>query len=160
MVLVPCILGTPRTRLKSSPTTSDLLPGMGGLRCHHVSRDIGPASRWGRALMSSYVPRFQTRLLVREGSGVVACPVAPGQPSDRGGLRCHHVSHGFRPASQCGRALTSSLATWLSVLWATSKKEILSWSTYSTGPTYLQGVPMRSWNVWHQAHHDLVSHAE
>jgi hypothetical protein len=41
----------------------------------------------------------------------------------------------------------SDVATWhmaLDVLWATSKREILSRSTYSAGPTYLRGRPVRS----------------
>jgi hypothetical protein len=45
-------------------------------------------------------------LLVPKSSGIATCPVASGMPPDREGLRCHHVSHGSRPASQCGRALT------------------------------------------------------
>jgi hypothetical protein len=37
---------------------------------------------------------FQICLSVREGSGIVACPMAPGPPPGRGGLRCRHVSRG------------------------------------------------------------------
>jgi hypothetical protein len=48
----------------------------------------------------------------------------------------------------------------LSVLWATSKREILSRSTYSAGPTYLRAMLVRSRDTWHQAHHDLVRHTE
>jgi hypothetical protein len=32
----------------------------------------------------------------------------------------------------------------LDVLWATSKREILSWSTSSVGLTYLRGMPVHS----------------
>jgi hypothetical protein len=49
---------------------------------------------------------------MREGSGVATCPEAPGPPPGGGGLRCFHVSHGSRPASQCKRALVSPCAPW------------------------------------------------
>jgi hypothetical protein len=88
-----------RTRLKSSPTAPDLAPSIGGLRHRHVPHDTGLASRQERATVSPRVPRFQTRLPVREGSGVMACPVAPGPPPGRGELWCRHVSHISRPAT-------------------------------------------------------------
>jgi hypothetical protein len=72
--------------------------------------------------VSPCVPRFQTKLYVREGSGVVACPVVTGPPPGRGGLRCHHVSHEFKPTSQCGRALASPRATWLSTSYGPQAK--------------------------------------
>jgi hypothetical protein len=86
----------------------DPLPSAGGLWRRGVSHGIGPTSRQGSALVSSCVPRFQTRLLVREGSSIAT----------------YHMA--------------------LDVLWATSKKEILSRSTYSVGPTYLRGMPVHS----------------
>jgi hypothetical protein len=52
----------------------------------------------------------------------MACPVALGSPPGRGGLRCHHMSRGSRPASRCRRALESPRATWLSTFYGTEAK--------------------------------------
>jgi hypothetical protein len=82
------------------------------------------------------VPRFQTCLLVREGFGIAMCLVAPGSPPDRGGLWCCHVSHGSRPASQCGRVLPSSRATWHSACYGPQAK-----GKYSAGLLTRFGPP-------------------
>jgi hypothetical protein len=86
--------------------------------------------------VSPRIPRFQTRILVREGSGIMECPVAPGPPLGRGGLRCHHVSRGFRPTSRCRRALTSPRAIWLSAGYGTQGK-----GKYSAGLLTWLGPP-------------------
>jgi hypothetical protein len=54
----------------------DLPPGAGGLWCHHMPHATRPATQQGRALVSPYVLRLQTRLSVQEGSGVSTWPVA------------------------------------------------------------------------------------
>jgi hypothetical protein len=91
------------------------------------------------------------------------CPAVSDLPSGAGGLWRHGVSRGTRPASRQGRAPVSpcvpwfqtrllvregsSVTTWhmaLGVLWATTKRETLSWSTYLAGPIYLQHVTVRS----------------
>jgi hypothetical protein len=110
--------------------TPGLPPGREGLQCHHMSygsrsasrcgralaspRATEPATQQGRALVLPRVPWLQTRLPVWEGSGVVTCPVPPGPPPRREGLRCRHMSYSSRPSSWCGRALTSPRAPWLS----------------------------------------------
>jgi hypothetical protein len=58
------------------------------------------------------VLRHQTPHLPQEGSGVSMCPMAPGPPLGEGGLWCHHVSRGSRPASWCRRALASPRFPW------------------------------------------------
>jgi hypothetical protein len=62
--------------------------------------------------VSSRVPRFQTHLLVWEGSDVATCHMTLGLPLGRGGLQYHHVSHGFRPTFRCRRTLTSPHVSW------------------------------------------------
>jgi hypothetical protein len=47
-------------------------------------RVTGPTTRQGRAPVSPCVLRLQTRLLVRESSGVATCPVPPGPPPRQG----------------------------------------------------------------------------
>jgi hypothetical protein len=79
-------------------------------------RAAGPVARQGRALVSPYVLRLQIPLSVREGSGIAMCPMPPGPPPEREGLRCHHVSCGPRLASRCRRALASPRAPWLPAL--------------------------------------------
>jgi hypothetical protein len=131
----------------------------GGLRCRHVSRSSKPASwcrrralasprvpwnraRQERALMSPHVPQFQTHSRSRRGSGVVMCPVALGPPPDRGGLWCPHVSHGSRPASWSGRALTLSRVTWLSECYGPQAKEKYSASLLTrSGPPASEACP-------------------
>jgi hypothetical protein len=87
------------------------LPVREGSDVAHATR---PTALQGRASVSPRVPRLQTRLLVWEGSSVATCPVPLGLPPGRERLRCHHTSYGSRPASQCGRALASPCAPWLS----------------------------------------------
>jgi hypothetical protein len=88
--------------------------------------------------VSPCVPWNQAHLPAREGSSVAMCPMAPDPPLVTGGLRRWPTPHGARP-----RLLTregSGVATChmaLDVLWATSKREILDRSTYSTRPTCL-----------------------
>jgi hypothetical protein len=65
-----------------------------------------------RALASPCAPWLQTCLPVREGSGVATCPLPPGPPPSREGLRCHHMSCGSRPTSRCRKALASPHAPW------------------------------------------------
>jgi hypothetical protein len=89
----------PTFRHGMAPASSRVLwcqtppPDTEGLWCRYVSRGARP------------------HLLLREGSDVTTCHVAPGPPPDEGGLWCHHVSHGFRPASRHGRALASPCVT-------------------------------------------------
>jgi hypothetical protein len=94
------------------PMTPDPPPDEGGLRCHHVSHGSRPASQCRSALVSWCVSWHQAHLPVGEGSGVTMCPVTSGSPPSEGGLQCHHVSCGSRPASQCGRALASWHVPW------------------------------------------------
>jgi hypothetical protein len=117
---------------------------------------MAPDPTWhGRALASPCVPRRHTpppgteglrrchvprsvrsRLPAQDDSDVATCPVAPDPPPDEGGLWCRHVSHGTRlPAWEGSSVATCHMA--LDVLWATSKREILSRSTYSVEPTCL-----------------------
>jgi hypothetical protein len=49
-----------------------------------------------------HVPVAPNPLLVREGSGVATCPVAPGTPPDWEGLWCRHVSCDSRPTPSAG----------------------------------------------------------
>jgi hypothetical protein len=70
-------------------------PARRGLWCRHVSHGSRPAPD-------------------TEGSDVTTCPVAPDPPPGREGPRCCHVSYNSRPASQCGRAVASPRALWLS----------------------------------------------
>jgi hypothetical protein len=115
----------------------DSPPGREGLRCRNVSRSsrptsrcaralvlpcvIGLAARQGRALVSPYVLRLQTRLPVREGSGVAMCLVPPGPSPNREGHRRHHMSYGSRLTSRCGRGLASPRASWLSAFEASPR---------------------------------------
>jgi hypothetical protein len=94
-------------------------------------KDIGPTCRFAaslevgpRATVStlqtgypcaqdlSQVPRRQTPHSTWEGCGITTCPVAPAPHPSEGGLRCHHMSCGSRPASWCGRALASLCVPW------------------------------------------------
>jgi hypothetical protein len=61
--------------------------------------------------VSSRVPTAANSLSVPKSSDITTCPMALGTSSDREGLCSRHVSHGFRSASRCGRALASSRAT-------------------------------------------------
>jgi hypothetical protein len=96
-------------------------PGTGGLWRHHVSHGAiphllarkgsgvamclvasDPASRHRMAPTSLRVPWHQTRLPIREGSGVAMCPTGP--------------------ASRRGRSLASPHATWLSTCYGPQAK--------------------------------------
>jgi hypothetical protein len=55
------------------PAVPDPSLDAGGLWCCHMSCGTGPASQQGRAPVSPCVLRFQTYLLVREGSSIVTC---------------------------------------------------------------------------------------
>jgi hypothetical protein len=96
------------------PTASDPSPGAGGLCRHHVPHATGPTTQQGRALVSPHVPWLQICLMERVGSSITTCPMLPGPPPDKGGLRCRHVSYSSRPASRCGRVLASPRAPRLS----------------------------------------------
>jgi hypothetical protein len=100
----------PTSQHRRAPTSPRALwcqtppPSTGGLRHHHVSRDTKP------------------RLSMREGPGVATCPAASDPPLGEGGLWCRHVSHGSRPISRHGRALSSPRATWLSACYGSQGK--------------------------------------
>jgi hypothetical protein len=90
-------------------------PGAGDLWHRHVPRGPGHATRLGRAMVSLCIPRLQTPLLVREGSGITTCgraccptgkgsglttcPTAPDLPPGAVELWRHHV----RPDPPSGR---------------------------------------------------------
>jgi hypothetical protein len=61
--------------------------------------------------VSLRIPTAANSLSVSKSSDIIMCPMALGTSSDREGLRSGHVSHDFRSASRCGRALASSRAT-------------------------------------------------
>jgi hypothetical protein len=95
-----------------------------------------PHTRHGRAPASPRVSCHRSHLSAREGSGIVACPMASDPPPSRGGLRCGHVSHDSRPASQCGRALVLPRAMWLSACYGPQAK-----GKYSAGLLTRLGPP-------------------
>jgi hypothetical protein len=89
--LTPGARGLWHHHMRSGPP-----PDRKGLRCRHVfhgskpasqcrrvlvsPRATGPATRQGRALVSPRVPLLQTRLPMREGSGVATCRGLRGVP--------------------------------------------------------------------------------
>jgi hypothetical protein len=94
-------------------------------------KDIGPTCRFAaslevgpgatiRSLQTGYpcaqdlsqVPRRQTPHSTWEGCGITTCPMALAPHPSEGGLRCHHMFCGSRPAFRCGRALASLCVPW------------------------------------------------
>jgi hypothetical protein len=99
-------------------------PSRGGLWCRHVSHGSRPPPGAGgvrrRHVSRGTIPPPSAW----EGSGVAMSPAVLDPPPGAGGLLRRHVD--------------------LGVLWATSKREIFSRSTYSVGPTCLREVPVPS----------------
>jgi hypothetical protein len=97
-------------RCQQCPAVPDLPSGAGGLWRHGVPRGTRPASRQGRAPVSPCVPRFQTRLLVREGSSITTWHMAMGHNQKGNTQLVYLLSWAHLPPTRDGaflRSLTS-----------------------------------------------------